>query len=56
MNNCDTLSDLTKQLKTKYLEDEGPRDMLYGNRERDRYHTITNQFIQVADHGYVKLK
>lgn len=51
VNNCNTLGELTKQLKTKYTEDSAPPDRLYGNRDRDRYHTITNQFVQVADQG-----
>lgn len=51
VNNCDTLAELTTQLKTKYAEDGAPPDRLYGARDRDKYHAISNQFIQVAEQG-----
>ncbi|KAF6025693.1 EXOC3 [Bugula neritina] len=56
VNNCDTLGESTKQLKSKYAESRGPVDQLYGAQDRDRYHTITNQFLQVADYGCLFLK
>lgn len=55
VNNCDTLSELTRQLKSKYCEDSAETDRLYGNRERDRYHSITDQFVQLAYEGLVYL-